>query len=145
MPVTCPNCGSDNLVSPGPSEQGRIRVLCLACGHEWTRGDTDSRIQVQQQSGQPDEPSIFIDDDRGYVTWTERFPYGYVVNTSRTPSAHYLILHEASCVHITVPFGSGNRWTHTYIKVCSPRKRDLIAWAERELGVAPQRCGSCQP
>jgi hypothetical protein len=35
----------------------------------------------------------FIDDDRGYLDWLDHHPDGFVINTWRTPSAAYLMLH----------------------------------------------------
>jgi hypothetical protein len=110
------------------------------------RGEPASPLKSTTDPRQPPEPpTTFVDDDEGYVRWTERFPHGYVINTTRTPSADYLVLHEASCLHITVPFEAGNRWTHEYIKICSLRRKDALAWAEKELGTTPVRCGTCQP
>ena len=37
----------------------------------------------------------FIDDDRGYRDWLYDHPDGFVINTGRTPSAAYLMLHRA--------------------------------------------------
>ncbi len=39
----------------------------------------------------------FVDDDPGYLDWLARHPDGFVVNTGRTPTAAYLMLHRAGC------------------------------------------------
>jgi hypothetical protein len=37
----------------------------------------------------------FVDDDSGYLRWLTGHPTAFVLNTTRTPSAAYLMLHRA--------------------------------------------------
>lgn len=39
MPIACPVCESDNLRLVRDLADGRKSLACLACGHEWTRGE----------------------------------------------------------------------------------------------------------
>jgi hypothetical protein len=39
----------------------------------------------------------FVDDDAGYLAWLAGHPADFVINTGRSPSAAYLMLHRASC------------------------------------------------
>lgn len=39
MPVECPNCGSTDLELSEALADGRRRLSCSACGHEWLRGE----------------------------------------------------------------------------------------------------------
>jgi hypothetical protein len=61
----------------------------------------------------------FQNDDDGYLAWIDEHPTGFVVNCAPNPSTDYLVLHRASCMHITVPGDNMEHWTHEYIKVCA--------------------------
>ena len=88
----------------------------------------------------------FIDDDRGYLDWLERYPSGFVVNTYRNLDPRYLILHRATCGTITGTPARGNRWTTgDFAKVCSERRADLDAWARSTVGGTLHPCGLCRP
>lgn len=150
--VTCPNCGGDDLdlVERLPGETRRIR--CNACGHDWVRGQ--ARTPTPRSSprspppGNPGKVITFAQDDEGYLEWTDRHPAGYVINTMRPPNPRYLVLHRATCYHITTPDHrfSSTSWTgNDYSKVCGPRRADLFAWTRRQFGSDPARCQHCDP
>ena len=83
----------------------------------------------------------FVDDDRGYLDWLDRHPEGFVINTGRTPSAAYLMLHRASCGTIAGEPARGTTFTGEYAKVCGERN-ELEDFA-RHLGGYAQPCGLC--
>jgi hypothetical protein len=83
----------------------------------------------------------FVDDDHGYLDWLDHHPDGFVINTGRTPSAAYLMLHRASCGTITGKPARGSTFTDEYIKVCGERN-ELEEFA-RHLGGHAQPCGLC--
>jgi hypothetical protein len=83
----------------------------------------------------------FVDDDAGYLDWLEHHPDNFVINTSRTPSAAYLVLHRASCGTITGQPARGTTFTADYIKVCGERN-ELEDYASH-LGGRTQPCGLC--
>lgn len=83
----------------------------------------------------------FVDDDRGYLDWLEHHPDGFVINTGRTPSAAYLMLHRASCGTITGKPARGTTFTGEYAKVCG-EQNELREFA-RDLGGHAQPCGLC--
>lgn len=83
----------------------------------------------------------FVDDDRGYLDWLDHHPDGFVINTGRTPSAAYLMLHRASCRTITGRPAKGAAFTGEYAKVCGERN-ELEEFA-RHLGGYPRPCGLC--
>jgi hypothetical protein len=86
----------------------------------------------------------FVNDDGGYLRWMTENPLGFVVNSHRTPTSDYLILHRASCAHISTP--NRTNWTTAgFIKTCSPDRKVLDEWATREIGGALSPCGSCKP
>jgi hypothetical protein len=71
----------------------------------------------------------FVDDDSGYVRWLGVNHDGFVLNTARTPSSSYLVLHGASCHTINGEPARGSR-------------RELEAFAA-SLGGAARPCGTC--
>ena len=83
----------------------------------------------------------FVDDDRGYLDWLDHHPDGFVINTGRTPSAAYLMLHGASCGSITGDPARGTTFTGEYAKVCGERN-ELEEFA-RDLSGHAQPCGLC--
>jgi hypothetical protein len=87
---------------------------------------------------------IFIDDDDGYLRWLAEHPAGYVVNSYRRPCSTYLVLHRASCPHIST--AARTNWTTTgYIKICAAHRERLATWARQETGEGPKGCGVCKP
>jgi hypothetical protein len=85
----------------------------------------------------------FVDDDAGYLAWLRANPTGYVVNTARSPHPDYLILHRASCRHLTARHGQ--HLTAQYVKIVSPTVCDLERWCLATVGGASVPCGFCQP
>ena len=83
----------------------------------------------------------FTDDDRGYLDWIDHHPDGFVINTGRTPSAAYLMLHRASCGTITGQPARGATFTGQYVKVCG--ERDELEKFSGHLGGHAQPCGLC--
>ena len=84
----------------------------------------------------------FIDDDSGYLAWLESSPHGFVVNSHRSPTPDYLILHRTSCKSIST--ASRSHWTSGYIKTCSNYVDDLRDWAST-VGGRLKPCGMCRP
>ncbi|MEX2306674.1 MAG: hypothetical protein WD738_03735 [Pirellulales bacterium] len=85
---------------------------------------------------------IFIEEDDAYLRWIDENPGGFVVNSLRQPTAAYLKLHRATCVHISTDQRSN--WTAPdYIKICSTNRDQLNAWALHEVGGKLQPCGFC--
>lgn len=86
----------------------------------------------------------FRNDDAGYLRWLEANPNGFVVNSSTNPRPNYLILHRASCKHISSANWS-NWTTGDFIKTCSPNIDPLSRWARQDVGGELQPCGMCKP
>lgn len=92
---------------------------------------------------------IFRDNEKGYFDWIRRSPNGFVLNARRQPSPNYLVLHIATCRHISghASNQASNAFTgRDYIKVCSKDIEEIKAWASllggnRFTGV----CKDCQP
>jgi hypothetical protein len=83
----------------------------------------------------------FVDDDPGYLGWLAHHPGGFVLNTTRRPSAAYLLLHRANCWTITRLQPRASTSTGDYSKLCGDRG-ELETYARR-LGGTPQACGHC--
>lgn len=83
----------------------------------------------------------FADDDSGYLGWLEDHPEGFVLNTTRTPSASYLILHQATCWTISRLQRRATTFAGDYSKLCGSR-RELESGA-CFLGGTASSCGHC--
>lgn len=89
----------------------------------------------------------FIDDDEGFINWLKTHTVGYVVNTSRKPSASYLVLHRATCPYLPLRDTRTKAWTRQYIKICATDTVTLQRWADRHFSrhtpLTP--CPGCKP
>lgn len=83
----------------------------------------------------------FVDDDRGYLAWLAHHPDGFVINTERSPTATYLMLHRAGCGTINGRPARGTSFTGDYTKLCGERG-ELEGFA-RQLGGQAQPCMRC--
>lgn len=92
---------------------------------------------------------IFRDDEQGYLNWIATHRDGFVLNSRSNPSPAYLVLHKATCGHIsghTVNYAPNAFTGKDYIKVCSKKIEEIKAWAasiggRQFSGV----CRDCQP
>lgn len=90
----------------------------------------------------------FRGDDCGYKDWLAGNLEGFVVNTTRPPSAKYLVLHVASCPHITQLKEKrvAKTWTEgEYMKTCSTDIRELESWAAGIGGELIRKCRCLRP
>ena len=79
---------------------------------------------------------IFQNDDTGYSNWLKNNPDGFVLNCDNPPKPNgYRMLHRATCKTI-IPDGI-RKWTHSYSKVCSLDKNELITWSSKRIGCPP--------
>jgi hypothetical protein len=83
----------------------------------------------------------FVDDDAGYRDWLARHPDGFVINTGRTPTAAYLMLHRTACGSISGTPARGSTFTGDYAKVCGGREE--LEGFGRQLGGEAKPCGLC--
>lgn len=97
--------------------------------------------QVIRKRRGSDDVQHFVDDDPGYLGWLAHHPGGFVLNTTRRPSAAYLMLHRANCWTITRLQPRATTFTGDYSKLCGDRG-ELETYARR-LGGTPQACGHC--
>jgi hypothetical protein len=84
----------------------------------------------------------FVDDDAGYARWLAEHPEGFVVNTYRSPSAAYVMLHRAGCATISGEPARGLTFTGgEYSKICGGR--DELGDFAGQLGGQASLCGLC--
>ena len=83
----------------------------------------------------------FVDDDPGYLRWLTHHPAAFVLNTTRTPSAAYLMLHHANCWTITRLQPRATTFTGDYSKLCGGQ--DELEARARRLGGTAKACGHC--
>ncbi|MGH3176310.1 MAG: DUF7662 domain-containing protein, partial [Streptosporangiaceae bacterium] len=83
----------------------------------------------------------FVDDDPGYLDWLAHHPDSFVINTGRSPTTAYLMLHRVGCGTIRGRPARGTTFTGDYAKVCGERA-ELEGFA-RDLGGQAQPCGLC--
>jgi len=96
-------------------------------------------------------PAHVINNDRDYQQWLSQNPDGFVVNTTRSRSPRYMMLHRASCRHISDPMheSEGGGFTERdYIKVVAQDVASLLDWIAangRPERTFSSECGHCRP
>ena len=85
---------------------------------------------------------VFRDDDEGYRRWIAAHPEGYVVNTYRTPTAGYLMLHRAACRVGILPWQHRNP-TRAYTKWCSLDRQELANHLQQVAGGSLSEASCC--
>lgn len=88
----------------------------------------------------------FNGDESEYLHWLNRNPTGFVVNTTRSMSPAYFLLHRANCKAISSQT-SGKKFTsRNYIKICAGRVAQLRVYMEaNKRQDFSGYCGSCNP
>jgi hypothetical protein len=95
--------------------------------------------------------TMFESNDQAYLTWREQHTDGFVINTSRSKDADYMVLHRASCYSIstyTKMAHPGGFTERDYIKICSTNIESLRTWVRehgRPDGSFSRECTKCQP
>ncbi len=91
---------------------------------------------------------IFQDEDDRYLAFLTdpKNRAGFIINTTRKPSASYLALHRAACHTIQGSPTNGQQWTTgNYCKIWASEAEELQEWATREFQGIPKACGICHP
>jgi len=83
----------------------------------------------------------FVDDDPSYLGWVTGHPEGYVISTTRRPSAAYLMLHRATCKTISPVKPRAKTFTGAWSKLCGDR--DELEAHAHGLGGTVLTCGHC--
>ena len=84
----------------------------------------------------------FAGDDVSYLGWIADHTGSFVLSTTRSPSASYLMLHRANCWTITRLQPTATTFTGDYSKVCGERG-EPGAYA-RTAGATVSACGHCR-
>ncbi len=93
--------------------------------------------------------TVFRDQELEYQRWLKAYPEGYVLNARRDVSPSYMVLHRANCRTISRYVGkiAENGFTgRGYIKICSTRSGELLAWLRTQGGRGfTVVCSICAP
>ena len=90
----------------------------------------------------------FFDNDAAYLDWLASHRDGYVVNVLRSLSSGYVVLHRATCPHISRPREPGAYTERGYRKLCGETLADALdapTWCGRSKGSFSTRCSHCGP
>ena len=125
----------DDVVRPYPDGQGSVVE------------EEEEETVIKQPAGHAVE---FADDDEAYLRWLSQNPEGHVVNTARVMNPNYMVLHRATCPHISKlePELRGGFTERGYLKICSAHVEPLREWVRRhgrEDGSFSSECNSCHP
>jgi hypothetical protein len=87
---------------------------------------------------------MFLNEDRGYVSWVTHHRQGFVLDGKRKPKIGSLTLHRAACREIKASQGRQTHWTTgSKLKACSLDRAELEAWAVEATGGSPEHCPKC--
>jgi len=93
--------------------------------------------------------SIFQDLEQEYLSWIKTNPNGYVLNTARSISKGYMVLHRAKCGAIgqyRANMAPGAFTGQQYIKICSNNSAELSNWITHNGGTGfTKLCLKCNP
>jgi len=96
-------------------------------------------------------PAKVFGRDVDYQRWLGDNPNGFVLNTTQPHSPGYMILHRASCPHISVASHEsepGGFTERQYIKIGAADSESLRVWAAahgRPDGTFSNECSHCGP
>jgi len=96
-------------------------------------------------------PAEVFENDADYQRWLADHPNGFVLNTTRTHSLGYMVLHRASCPHISVASHEsepGGFTERQYAKVGAADIESLRDWAAshgRPDRSFSNECSHCKP
>ena len=88
--------------------------------------------------------------DHKLASWLDEHPTGFVLNTTRTVNARFMVLHRATCAMVMPKRGirSESATQGQYRKICADQLSDLQHWVTekgRAYGSFSKRCGRCNP
>jgi hypothetical protein len=106
------------------------------------------RIRLREESyvlsTLPDAIVLFRDDDTGFFDWLDKHPAGFFLNSERSPTSKYLVLHRPGCSHFKGDRAHLN-WTKDYVKLVAEDRSELEGWATDTFGEDQELtlCSSC--
>lgn len=90
---------------------------------------------------------VFQDQEKEYMKWLASHPKGYVVNTTKSRSIKYMVVHTSTCHSISS--NPEKEWKFTgpdYIKICSDDPGSLQRWIKQQGGSGFTKvCRICNP
>lgn len=103
---------------------------------------------ISEESAGDSNVVHFHGDDGAYFAWLARNPEGYVANVRRRCSPDYVVLHRASCGHVSSPREEGAYTERGYGKLCAPTHEDILdapTFCGRAKGSFTKQCAHCRP
>ena len=91
---------------------------------------------------------VSFESDAAYRDWLARNRDGYVVNVRQTFSSDYVVLHRATCPHVSGPREPGAFTERDYRKLCGETLADVLEAplrCGRARGAFTKRCSHCSP
>lgn len=89
----------------------------------------------------------FEKQEAAYRAWVRDHSGGFVLNTHMKLSPTYMVLHRATCRHVTKYFGSatdGGFTERKYRKVCAEAVAPIADWVHAHQGKL-STCSHCCP
>ncbi|WP_146111741.1 MULTISPECIES: hypothetical protein [Brucella] len=84
-----------------------------------------------------------FENDTKYQEWLAENPTGYVLNTTKSFSKNYAVLHSATCKKISnTTHQSGAFTERDYRKVGSKSQNDIVTWMKGNIHISDftRRC-----
>lgn len=106
---------------PQTQKEGIAYAVAAGCKE---KSAAKSFYQWRRFNGQtkPTIYTVFVTNNEEYLDWLKAHPQGFVLNSYKSPSPNYLILHRAQCPTIQDKIGDA------YIKVCAENIEGLWEW-----------------
>ena len=122
---------------------------------ECVRWGEQETVSLVRDSGQRHESArnssgglVSFESDAAYRDWLARNRDGYVVNVRQAFSSDYVVLHRATCPHVSGPREPGAFTERDYRKLCGETLADVLEAplrCGRARGAFTKRCSHCSP
>jgi len=93
-------------------------------------------------------PLSFPQNDDEYQKWLHSNLVGFVINTYKTPTSKYMVLHAHNCrtINELASFAGNDAFTNNgYTKICSVSIKGLEDWMKGKGFSFSKECQKCNP
>jgi len=93
-------------------------------------------------------PVFIPQNDEEYQKWVRNNLVGFVINTNKTPTSKYMVLHTHSCrtINELASFAGDDAFTKNgYTKICSDSIQGLQDWMGEQGFSFSKECQKCNP
>src|SRR5690242_80541 len=89
---------------------------------------------------------LFLDEERGYLSWVTHHRQGFVLDSPRKATGKHVTVHRATCELIKRSESKRTHWTTgSRMKGCSLDLNELQMWAQTQTGSMAALCSICTP